>query len=64
MKKLMVTALVALAPVSFAVAGDKGDAKADGAAAAAGKSGQVIPAPEWDTRKAGEGMDLKGGDKK
>lgn len=66
MKKLVLSALIALAPVSFAIAGEKADdKKADAAAAAPAAKGnaQTTEIPSWDTRQAGQSMDL-GGDKK
>lgn len=67
MKKLVLSALIAVAPLSFAVAGDKAaDKKADAAAAAPAakdSNAQTTEIPSWDTRQAGQSMDL-GGDKK
>ncbi len=66
MKKLVLSALIAVAPLSFALAGDKAaDKKADAAAAPAAQGGnaQTAEFPSWDTRQAGQSMDL-GGDKK
>jgi hypothetical protein len=60
MKKLVLTGAIALAPLSFAFAGDAAEKKA--AAPAAGKA-TVTEQPAWDTRQAGQGVDLKGGDK-
>ena len=66
MKKLVLSALIAVAPLSFALAGDKADKKADAAAAAPAakdSNAQTTEIPSWDTRQAGQSMDL-GGDKK
>ncbi|MDO9381967.1 MAG: hypothetical protein Q7T86_03800 [Hyphomicrobiaceae bacterium] len=68
MKKLVLSALIAVAPLSFAIAGEKADApKADAAAAAApaakGGNAQTTEIPSWDTRQAGQSLDV-GGDKK
>ena len=66
MKKLVLSALIAVAPLSFALAGDKAEKKADAAAAAPaakGSNAQTAEIPSWDTRQAGQSMDL-GGDKK
>ena len=62
MKKLLISAVIAAAPFSYALAGgDKAaDTKAD--AAAASKTGGAATAtfPDWDTRKAGESLDVGG----
>lgn len=58
MKKLVLAAAFVAFPVGGALAGEAG---AEKAAAAGGVKAQVIEQPSWDTRQAGQGVDLKGG---
>lgn len=60
MKKLVLIAAIAALPFGGAIAGEAAEKKA---APAGGVKAQVIEQPSWDTRQAGQGMDLKGGDK-
>lgn len=57
MKKIVLSALIAIAPLSFALAGEEAaDKKADAAASSNGAAAAEFPS--WDTRKAGESIDL------
>lgn len=61
MKKLVLVAALAALPVSGAYAA--GEAAAD-KKAAGGVKAVTVEQPSWDTRQAGQGIDLKGkGDK-
>lgn len=62
MKKSLLVLAGVMMPFGFAMADSAGEAKGEDANKAVNTTGPTFP--DWDTRKAGESLDLSGGEAK